>query len=371
MNTSLLRTTALSLFAASGLSAQELPMFGADPSMDLVERVDGVLKAGESRLQQLFEFDTTAPTTVQFETIEFRFDGPSASSAVLASIDEMSLYVGVTTRSVDQATAVFADNLDAPLSLFVQKSNQFLVGDLAAQSDAELWGGLFGELRFTADSVQSLTIPPGGSLVLELVVESGNLPVPAQFLDFDDDGLGTDPIRAGIEVREGSGCIGPQGAPVTLDVFGDFAPGGSLRTGGLGYAAETPVFVFLGPNLVLPRMTLPGTPNCWTDLDFTTSGLLETAITGPDGSFDPMERPPLPIPRIPALSGQLLYLQAASPVPVSPQNSLGVVTSNYRTITVGNPGPSRTRGYFVQNRSDRNAIAGESARPGSLAVRLR
>lgn len=368
---STLRVACAGLLCAALLPAQTFPASSGPVTADLSSSLQAVVGPGETRFQQLYELDPTQATQIEFREIELRADGPSHSGLGLASIDEMELWVGVTDCNVDEAQATFDSNLNVNLELFAQKFDEVVLGDIDQGQQAEPWGGLVGELRFVAPQLVKLEVPAGSCLVVELRIRGGSDQSFPISLDFEDLGHSKDEKLSGLEILEGDGCVGPQGTNVFLDIDGDLAPGGSYRFSGSGYAPNAPVFVFVGPDLVRPRIRFPNTPCCWSDLNFATSVLAEMPFTDLNGRFFMDDRPANPIPRLPSLRGRLLYFQAVSPIPISDQNKGGVVSSNYRTVTLGVPRPTPTRGFVVLSTTDADGVVGEVARPGGIAMRLR
>jgi len=302
--------------------------------------------------------------TLTMNSISLRYDGPTETTTGIAhTLQNISIRVGATHRSPNAVGTVFADNLDKPLTLAFAASNYTIPIDSSNSESAQPWGASGGELHFPFAQPIDVEIAAGGSLVIEFAIETNPAHLPGDTqLDFHEIAqLG----HIGTAISEGLSCGYPSLGPVVL-TEGDYDVGTSFTISGAGFTPNMPVYTW-ATALLTPPTLLPGS-FCWTYLDVNTGGFVQLNTTDATGSFG--GDPPFPIPPAPGLCGSVLYLQSAGLRPPSPMNSIGIETSNYRTIRIGCRSSEPLPGWYVTRPGDASASIGSISQGGFLGLRV-
>jgi hypothetical protein len=356
------------------LPAQSFPMPASlNPAQnELPHASPWPLMVRDGRLQQHFAAAEVGASQLQCRQLELRFDGPApACASATFTIQRLTVRLGVTARKLDELGSAFAGNLSQPLTTVVQAQPFSFRCDSASVPGPEPFGGGAGELRFPFAQAQTITIPGGGNLVVELATEgNSNLAAPA-LVDFAIDPTAFQ--QDGFTLLGGRGCPpAPNLGGSTLEVAGRFVPGGSLSLHGASYPPNAPVLTMLTLALFPQPVALPGTnPICWIYVDPGTGPALVLLTTDAGGNLSAFREPgTVPIPRDPKLCGAVLYVQNATPVPPSTVNLFGANTSNYRTIVLGCPPKPALSAFALVHPSRADAGVAATALPAAVAMRL-
>lgn len=302
--------------------------------------------------------------TFVMDQLWLRYDGPSQTTAGTPHVlQNLTIRVGASNRSPNQAGTVFDNNLSKPLTVAFTASNYAIPIDPLPSEVTEPWGASGGELHFPFAQPLAIEVPATGSLVIEFAVDVAPSHAAGDTqLDFHEiPMLG----HLGTSIGEGVSCGYPSAGPVVL-TEGDYDIGTSFRISGANFTPHMPVATW-ATALLTPPALLPGS-FCWSYLDLNTGLLVQVNLTDAFGSFN--GDPPFPIPPAPGLAGAVLYLQSAGLTQQSPMNTAGIETSNYRTIRVGNRSPEPLPGWYVTRPGSSSAAIGSTSKGGFLALRF-
>ena len=303
--------------------------------------------------------------TIRIHGIWLRHDGPTATTVGSPhTLSSLVIRVGATDRAPGAIGTVFADNLAKPLRTAFAAANYAVPIDAVDSESVQAWGGTNGELHFPFAAPMDVHVAATGSLVIEFEVQAGATHVAGNTrLDFAD----VIPLgHLGTSIAEGVSCGYPSANPVVL-TEGKYDIGTSFRISGEGFTPAAPVFTW-ATALLAPATVLPGSL-CWSYLDHQTGALVQVNVTDAAGAFG--GDPPFPIPPAPGLSGSLLYLQSAALTPASSTNTIGLETSNYRTIKVGSRPSGPLPGWYVARPGSVSEPVASVSQGGFLAIRLR
>lgn len=265
--------------------------------------------------------------------LSFRFDGPIPAVGAPGpfTIQRVRLNVGVT--SVTQPGARFDGNLSQPLTTVFD-------GPVTYRPDPgsnfpEPWGGQNDDLTFAFNQPLSVTIPSGGRLVVEILLEGNSLMGQAHAM-FDAFGT-TGGIVDGTIAPLGGGCpLSPGGATPALAVVGTVAPGAAHALTGTDLGANAPVFGVVGfDNAMSTLGPLPYTlPNstCTFYSSFDLYWLMFADAAGTIAGTDPAAW--LNVPADPSLTGLTLYEQLVAITPGANQ-PYGFAVSDAVTVALG------------------------------------
>lgn len=303
--------------------------------------------------------------TLNLDQLWLRYDGPTQSTSTTPhTLSSLTIRVGSSRTTTSAVGAVFAENLSQPLTTVFQQTNYTIPVDHLASVAAQPWGSVTGELHFPFSQPLQITIPSGGTLVIEFEVHANPAHIPTNTnLDF---AAVAAPLRGGTSIAEGLSCGYPSMNPVVL-TDGDYDIGTSFHFSGQGFTPNMPVATWC-TLLLTPPVLLNGT-SCWSYLDLSSGPLLSIAWTDANGTFG--GDPPVPIPPAPPLCGRKLYLQSAGLTQQTATNPVGIETSNYRTIVIGCRSTVPTKGWYVSQPGSWSAGIASTSRGGSLAVHLK
>jgi hypothetical protein len=340
---------------------------------DLNSAMPCPLMGTSARLQQFLAAGEIGTASLLLGRVQLRFDGPApAGPARTHQIQQLSLRVGVTGRAVTELGADFDANLTQPLMPVLDRVAWQFPTDTVSQPGPEAFGGPGSSLSFQLPAPVLLSLPAGGALAIELLVDgNSNQGLDAAFLDFQDDNGTT--VLPGVAITNGNGCPARAGAPLArLTTQGLYAPGTAIAFSGDDYPPNGPVVTFLTAHLLAQRLAIPGsTPTCWFYLDLTTGGPFLLSIASATGAIAPGQPGTLlPVPRHPSFCGALLYAQNVAPTAGTPGNPLGIVTSNYRAISIGCTAAPAMQSWFAANPGSASAGIASFTSAGSLAMRL-
>jgi len=361
----------LPLLASAAAAQPSLPGSLGPNNADLNADASAPLMGSGSRIQQLYELTEiggsgSRPLTIG--GVALRFDGPSGGPlAVSHRIDRLTIRIGATHRSVDQVGAVFDGNLTQPLQTALDVVDYRWVSDARSVAGPEPWGGPGDQLRFRFPQPVEVTVPVGGSFVLELVTRGNSNPIGGDTARLDCSHELAAVVRPGWEWSSGAGCgFNDFGEQASLATLGQYEPGTAFFTAGAGYTPGAPVFTFLTSGLLPLVWFIPGTPACWLYVDPSTGFISNSTTANAKGEAGGG----IPIPRSPVMSGAKLYVQNVGLVRPNQTNPAGVVASNYRTVEVGETAPPMVRAWHASSDRGPDEDLATLSRAGGLALRL-
>jgi len=356
------------------LAAQvSLPASLSPDSIDLSSQIEAPFMVAAGRVQCFYEARELPSPNLIVNRLLLRYDGPTGGQAKVHTISKLTVSLGVTTRDVSTLGAEFATNLSQALTMVYQKSPYQFVSDGNVGAAPEAFGGPGGQFRLVLPAPVSISVPSGGCLALEIAVEGNdNTGLDAAYLDFHLDPTAL--LGLGGAGTNGRGCPTPSALGAAQLMTGGMAqPGSPLLIYGDGYPPNVPVGLLLTGAVLTNPLALPATtPICWIYVDLVTGGVLPFGSSNAGGLLDPLSGggDPLPIPKGPGLCGVKLYVQTASPTPLSGSNQFGVQTSNYRPVQLGCAQTPQAGGWFVGNHRSATSGVGTIALNGALALRI-
>ncbi len=223
-------------------------------------------------------------------------------------------------------------------------------------------------MTFAFNAPLTVTVPAGGWLVIELVMEGNSLNGGAHaFLDAIQVGGG--PVDGSV-VLSGTGCAATTGGmPMTAAVSGVSAPGAAHFVTGANLRPNAPAFVILGlddttsPFGALP-FQLPGTtcsllvrPDVYTLVIADAAGELEASASTA-----------LAVPADPAFAGLVIHEQLLGLA--TGANTAGFALSNKVSVTLGTFAAPNSEVYMVSHGTDANAAIADEVAPLGYAMRL-
>lgn len=362
------------LLACAPLSAQAfvLPASQQPSKADLPGANPMPLMHAATRVQQFYEVSEIGSARFTARRLAFRFDGPTGGRAARHSVAKLTLRLGVTSQSVAQLGSDFARNLTQPLVTAWSARRFDFVSDGIKTARAQPFGGPGSALLLPLPRPVLVHLPAGGCFALELVtVGNSNKGIDVAALDFfiDPGNL----VRQGAARPNGRGCpAGPAQPRATMLTDGRYEPGGAFTIYGSGYAPRVPVVTLLTVKLFHEPLALPGTtPVCWIYVDPATGIPLVTGTTNGGGSLQAFGgENTIPIPKGPKTCGAVLYVQNVTPGKPWSGNSIGINSSNYRTIVVGCPKRPQARAWHAAHRSRADARIASDALYGGFALRI-
>lgn len=363
----------LSCLAAPLVAQASLPQSLQPDTNDLGSLLEVPFMVPSARVQCFYEARELPSRNLIVNKVLLRYDGPSGGIAKPHVIQSFSVSLGSTTRDVGALGAAFGGNLSQPLTVAYQVTTWNYLSDGNTGTTPEPWGGPNGQFRLVLPNPITVQVPLTGALALELAVDGNdNVARDAAYLDFHLDPTALQGL--GGTASNGRGCPTPslQGA-ATLTTGGTCQPGSPMLIFGDGYPASVPVALLLtGATLANPLALPATTPVCWVYLDLATGPVLPFGASDSLGLLDPTSGggDPLPIPKGPGLCGVKLYVQTASPVPLSSGNQFGVQTSNYRTVQLGCAQTPQTGAWFAGNHRSATSGVATLALNGAFALRL-
>ena len=367
-----MNTVALCLCSAmASLSAQnylQLPAT-ANPSSELPNYSLVPLMQVNSRVQMFYTATEAGSAAFTADQLELRFDGPIPQVGAPGpfAIQRLRILVGSTTVAMPEAR--FAMNLSQPLTTVFDGPHTFYPDPGSASPHP--WGGPNNGLLFPFLAPVSVTIPSGGWLVIELVMEGNNIANFGYAHAILDGATTTGGVVNGTAVNFGQGCAIGTGAPATIGSSGLRAPGAAHFLTGQNLGSNSPVFAIFGLSNTTSTLgalpyTLPGT-NCASLTSIDLTSLLFADVTGAIAANQPGAA--LPIPADNAFLGLVLYEQLAAYV--AGANSWNLVVSDGLMVTLGSLAPLGRGTYTVQNGESATSPVAIDVKPFGFAMRLR
>lgn len=360
--------------AVASLPAQnflQLPS-SANPSMDL-NSYDGLglpFMSVDSRVQMFFDATEVGASTFVADQLSLRYDGPLPAAGAPGPFSIQRLQVRIGTTTVSMPFATFAGNLTQPLTTVYDGPWSFLPDSGSQLPHA--WGGPANTLQFPFDSLVPISIPSGGWLVVEFVVEGNNM-FAFGFAHAILDGATTSGgVANGTAVAVGHGCEAGVGQPAAaMTTFGTYAPGAAHHANATGLGAHAIAIWLIGlDNTQTGGIPLPldlfGT-NCTLYTDPAAfSGVLADAngaVTGVQPATT------LSLFAEPSFSGVPIHEQFVSLVETA--NPYGWVLTNAVEVTLGSfVAPGRGT-YTVSHDTEADALFANDVRTFGYAMQLR
>lgn len=347
------------LLPASANPATELPGYGLEPFMQ-----------ANSRVQMFFDATECGSASFLADQLELRYDGPLPRVGAPGPFQIQRLQIKVGATTVAQPAALFGANLSQPLTTVFDGPWTYMPDPGTAFPHP--WGGPNGALTFPFTTPIGVVVPPGGYLVIELVMQGNNI-ANFGFAHAILDGAPTSggPVD-GTAQNYGQGCsTGPGQPAATIGTTGTHAPGAAFFVNGQNLGANAGVFAMFGfsdtqsPLGPLP-LQLPGT-SCAFLQSYDAYLLLVADATGmlPADA----QNAALAIPARPVFQGTELLAQLMSVVPNA--NQWGFVLSDARRITLGNWSAAGRGTWTVSHGAFADAVVADSVRAFGYAVRLR
>jgi hypothetical protein len=362
----------IAAFLCGSLAAQNflyLPASFAPANQELNRYNDIPLMRANARVQAFYDATEVGANTVAIREIALRYDGPIPPVGAPGpfTIRRLRIQVGATT--VAQPGSVFAANLSQTLATVFDQAHSYLPDQGSGNPDP--WGGPNGTLSFPLAQPATVTIPPGGMLVLEIVVEGNdNTGLAHALLDV---GRALGGPAGGSPTKSGLGCQASQAAgPAEIEGSGSFVPGGAVSLHGKNLGAGSPVATLLGASdtmlgsLALPFL-LPGS-SCTI---YTSSELAFAQASDNNGAILPYATSSfVPVPPMPAFDNARIFAQHVAIV--SGQNPpYGLALSDKLTIQLGTLAAPDKRIWTVADPDRSNGGVGRYFQAEAFAVRLR
>ncbi|MBP8301403.1 MAG: hypothetical protein KA020_13635 [Planctomycetes bacterium] len=358
--------------AVASLSAQnylELPV-SATPSQELQNYSLLPLMQVNSRVQMFYTATEVGSPTFTANQLEFRFDGPVPQVGAPGPflIQRLQISIGVSTIAMPGAR--YADNLTQPLVPVFDGPWSFYPDPGSASPHP--WGAPNGSLTFPFTVPASVTIPNGGWLVVDLVMEGNNIANFGYSHALLDGATTTGGVVDGQSMPFGQGCsLGTSQPTATMAVTGTRAPGAAFFLNATNLAPNSPAFALFGlSNTVgafgpLPYNLAGSSCNFLTSIDFSSILLADAAgsITGSQAGAS------LAVPADPGFAGLNLFAQVASYAPGA--NPWDVVLTDGTAITLGSIGTLGRGTYLVGNGDSATSPIATSVKPFGFAMRLR
>jgi len=346
------------LLPATANPAAELPSYSLVPLMQV-----------NSRVQMFYTATEAGSSSFTADQLELRFDGPIPQVGAPGpfTIQRLRILIGSTTVAMPEAR--FANNLTQPLTTAFDGSHTFYPDP--GSGAPHPWGAPNNGLQFPFLAPVAVTIPSGGWLVIELVMEGNNIANFGYAHAMLDGAATTGGVVDGSGVTFGQGCSIGAGAAATIGSSGVRAPGAAHFLTGQNLGANSPVFAIFGLSNTTSTFgplpyTLPGT-NCALLTSIDLSSLLFADAAGVIAGSQPGAS--FAIPADNAFLGLVLHEQLAAYV--AGANSWNLVLSNGLTVTLGSLNPLGRGTYTVLNGESAVSPVATEVKPFGFAVRLR
>lgn len=360
----------LCIAAAANVPAQntlELPAT-AGPGGELPNYALHPLMQSNSRVQMFYDATEVGASSFTADQIQLRYDGPLPQVGYPGPFAIQRLQVRIGTSTVVTPGARFADNLTQPLTTVVDGPWTYFPDPGTVLPHP--WGAPNDSLTFTFTTPVPISIPAGGWLVVELVMEGNNI-ANFGFAHALLDGAATTGGPAdGSGLNFGQGCA-LQGQPApTIGSTGVRAPGAAFFLTGQNLGAGAPVFAIFGLSDTTSSFgplpfQLPGTGcNFYSS---TESYALVFADAG--GTLEAQPGTALAVPADNGFAGLVLFSQLAAYAPGA--NAFDVVLSDGLETTLGSLLPAGRGTWAVSHGASAVAPIATDVEAFGYAVRLR
>lgn len=322
-----------------------------------------------SRVQMFFDATEAGSSQFTANALSLRYDGPIPQVGHPGPFTVQRLRVHVGTTQVAQPTASFGSNLTQSLTTVYDGVFTYLPDPGSAFPHP--WEVPSTSMRIPFTAPTSLTIPPGGWLVIDLQMEGNNIANFGFSHAILDGFMSTGGATNGTVASYGQGCSAAVGAPAaTINTTGTHAPGAAHFASGQNLGANTLALLLLSGSNVTSQfgplpLNLPAT-NCNLYTDIELNFVMFTDATGSIAANSQMGA--VSVPANPAFAGVTIYEQFLSLVDAA--NPYGFVLSDARAITLGSFTPPGIGVYTVSHGSDANAGIADKVEPFGYAVRL-
>jgi hypothetical protein len=358
--------------AVASLSAQnylELPAT-ASPSMELPNYSLMPLMQVNSRVQMFYTATEAGSSSFTANQLEFRFDGPVPQVGSPGPFAIQHLKISIGASSIAMPGARYDSNLTQPLVTVFDGPWSFYPDPGSASPHP--WGAPNGGLTFAFNAPTTVTIPSGGWLVVDLVMEGNNIANFGYSHALLDGAMANGGVVDGQSMNYGQGCSTGAGQPLAaVTVTGVRAPGSAFFLNGTDLGPNAPVFALFGisdtTSVLGPLPFNLGGSSCnfLTSIDLISMLLADGAgaVTGSQAGAA------IAIPAVPAFAGLNLFAQLASYVPGA--NPWDVVLSDGQAITLGSISAISRGTYMVGNGDSATSPFATSVKPFGFAMRLR
>jgi hypothetical protein len=357
---------------ATSLAAQTYQLLpaSAQPALELPNYTLIPLMQPASRVQAFYDAVEAGGSTLTIHELAFRYDGPIPQVGHPGPFQIQRLRIRVGATSVAMPEARFGANLTQPLTQVFDGAWTFSPDPGSVSPHP--FGGPGTSLTFPFASPATVTIPAGGWLVVEIVMEGNNI-ANFGFAHALLDGITTaGGTSNGTALSFGQGCSTGGAAPAaTIGSTGTYAPGAAHFVNGRNLGANAPVFAVFG----LSNSTSPLGP-----LPLVLPGTACTALVSPDlavllfadaaGSIaNDTQAAAFAVPADPAFAGLQIFEQLVAIAPGA--NALGIATSDALEVALGTIAPPAIGTYLVAHDSDASAEVANTVRPFGYALRIR
>jgi hypothetical protein len=216
----------------------------------------------------------------------------------------------------------------------------------AVTTQPKPWGAsdLDNKLRFPFTAPAPMAIPAGGCAFFDIWASTRTGTSSNALLDFKQDGTGG--VGTGTAVSIGTGCpASAAGAAATLLTAGQYGTGTAVSVYGAGYEPNRPMVTVISTAQQNPPILLPGTTSCNIHVGLSTVIMLPgtTSATGSTTAYG--NDTFLGIPQ--GIVGTI-HLQRAAVITPYAGNTLGLQTSNGRTVNIAaNNATGAAMGWFA------------------------
>jgi hypothetical protein len=351
--------TYIHLPASLSPATNELPEYNLRPFMQ-----------PNSRVQMFFDATEVGSSSFTATELSLRWDGPVPQVGASGPFTIQRLRIRIGGTAVAVPGAGFDANLTAPLAQVLDSSWTYSPDPGIAA--VHPWGDPNDSLRFPFTTPAPVTIPPGGFLVVELLVDGNNISNFGFAHALLDGARATGGPVNGSAISFGLGCpAGPGAANATIGTTGQYAPGAAHYVTGQSLGANTLALVVVGTSNTLGSVgALPfavaGSPcSIYTSFDF-----LLLAVTDGSGALTANGQAiGLAVPANPAFAAIDLFEQILSYAPGA--TSFDFAFSDARQVTLGSWSPAGRGTWTVSHGSSTSVPFADRVEAFGLAVRLR
>jgi hypothetical protein len=336
----------LSLSVVTGLQAQNYAPVNANTT-EQNSRNNYPFQRTGARVQNFVDASEFTSAGFVSTALSFRWDGATAGSGGSATFATFRMEVGTTPRAWNAIGGNFAANRvgSTVRGSFSAAAYNFMYPS-AITTQPKPWGAsdLDNKLRFPFAAPAPIAIPAGGCAFFDIWAATRTGGSSNALVDFHQDGTGG--MGAGTQVTIGTGCpASATGTAATLLAAGQLATGTAVSVYGAGYEANRPMVTVVSATQQNPPILLPGTASC--NIHVGLAGVImlpgTTSATGSTTAYE--NGTFLGIPQ--GVVGTI-YLQRAAAITPYAGNTLGLQTSNGRSLTIAaNTATGAAKGWFA------------------------
>lgn len=349
--------TYLHLPASLTPATSELPNYSLRPLMQ-----------SSCRVQMFFDATEVGSSSFTMDELSLRYDGPVPQVGSPGPFPIQRFVIKVGTSTVAIPGARFDANVQAPLTTVFDAPWSYLP-DPGSMTPTP-WGAPGTSLTWAFTAPFAVTIPQGGWLVIEMLMENnGQTSFSHALLD---GARATGVVVNGSASNSGMGCGVGTGPAATISTTGVYAPGSAHFLAGQNLGSGALVFALIGlSNTVSPfgplPVQLPGT-GCYFYNSFDTYWFMTADSSG---TIAPNSQTgALVLAANPVFSGMTLYEQLMSYAPgANPPWDFAL--SDLRTVALGSLNPPPIGTWAVSHGSSHTAAVADLVEPFGYAVRLK